>query len=318
MPNVHRRQFLNAARILGTAAVATPACLAISPLDREVSRIKGLSLSAYSLRPKMHWMKGKQTDGSLSMLDFLEYSARQGFSAAELTAYFFESPLRPATLRKIKRRSHLLGLDISGGAIGNDFSQAPDSQYSQQQRAETKSWIDHYADLGAPTIRIFAGRSRDPSVADAQVIKNAIANLEQVLPHAEQRGVMLGIENHDFAIHVDRLLEIVRNIKSDWLGITLDSGNLAPTADPYAELAKIAPYAVTAQIKTSIPVNGQLEPADFGRLIQVLQDARYAGYLVLEYEDERDAYQGIPEFQQRVWSAVLAAQATAVTSNTQP
>lgn len=76
--------------------------------------------------------------------------------------------------------------------------------------------------------------------------------------------------------------------------MTWDSANLEKVPDPYAELARIAPYAITAQIKVMTRVNGTLQPADYGRLVQILRDAAYRGYVVLEYEEAEDPLRAIP------------------------
>ena len=53
----------------------------------------------------------------------------------------------------------------------------------------------------------------------------------------------------------DGLLEIVRTVKSPWIGINLDTGNFH-TEDPYADLEKIAPYTVNVQLKVEIKRKG--------------------------------------------------------------
>ncbi|MCS5628769.1 MAG: sugar phosphate isomerase/epimerase, partial [Planctomycetes bacterium] len=90
------------------------------------------------------------------------------------------------------------------------------------------------------------------------------------------------------------LLRIIKAVKSDWLGVIWDSANLAPTPDPYKELARIAPYAVTAQVKVMTRVNGEEVRADYARLVKILRDANYRGYLVFEYEEDEDPYKAIP------------------------
>ena len=74
----------------------------------------------------------------------------------------------------------------------------------------------------------------------------------------------------------------------------LDSGNFAPTPDPYREFARAAPYAVNVQLKVNIPRNGKREAADLGKLIAILRESKYSGYVVLEYEDREDPYEAIP------------------------
>jgi sugar phosphate isomerase/epimerase len=156
-----------------------------------------------------------------------------------------------------------------------------------------KKWIDHYAELGVSVIRIFAGTPPKDTTREAAV-KNVLANLEPALAHAEKRGVILAMENHDYTTNVDVLIEIMKAVNSKWFGALLDSGNLRGSADPYADLARIAPYAVSAQVKAMIPQNGGKQPTDYGKVVRILNEAGYAGYLVLEYEEEQDPYTAIP------------------------
>ena len=104
---------------------------------------------------------------------------------------------------------------------------------------------------------------------------------------------MLGLENHDFVKNIDYLLRILKAIDSKWLGVIWDSANLSPTPDPYAQLERIAPYAVTAQVKVMTKVNGEDTPADYARLVKILREANYRGYLIFEYEEDEDPYTAI-------------------------
>ena len=108
--------------------------------------------------------------------------------------------------------------------------------------------------------------------------------------------MMLAMENHDFTTDIDRYLQIIESVDSPWFGANLDSGNLALTPDPYADLARIAPYAINAQIKVVIPVNGKKEPADLEKLIAILNQANYRGYVVLEYEESADPIREVPRY----------------------
>ena len=287
-----RRQFILSSALAASGSMT--GLHAVTPFKRISPRIKGLSLAAYSFRRQLNWMKGKRTRGTMNLMDLLDFCAGQELEGVELTAYFFPEPLTSSFINQLKRRAHILGLDITGGAIGNNFSMTPGSDEAKKQEAYVTRWIDHYADLGAPVIRVFAGKSGPKGATEEQIIKNIHANLGDALVHAEKRGVMLAIENHDSMTNMDRLLTLVKSVDSDYLGITWDSGNLQAVADPYADLARIAPYALNAQIKVMIPVNGKREPADFAKLIGILNAAGYAGYAVLEYEEKEDPFVAVP------------------------
>ena len=165
-----------------------------------------------------------------------------------------------------------LGLDLTGGAMSNNFAYKPGSPENVGHMKYFRKWVDHFADMGVPVVRIFAGKKLPPNQSDDQIIDNVVTNLETACEYAEKRGVILGIENHDFVKNLDYLLHILQAVKTDWLGVIWDSANLAPTPDPYKDLARIAPYAVTAQVKVMTKVNGKNVPADYAKLVEILRD----------------------------------------------
>ena len=286
--------------LLTTAALAS-AARAIEPFSRESAKFSGLGLTAYSLKPHMKWWWGKRREsGTLDIAGFLDYCAELGLEGAEITSYFFPEPLEKSGIHALRRRAHLLGLDITGGAMGNNFSFPPGSEENLAHMEYFRRWVDRFSDLGAPVVRVFAARGVPEGAGDEQIIRNVVANLNEALAYAEKRGVMLGLENHDFVKNIDHLMRILEAIDSDWLGVIWDSANLSPTPDPYGQLERIAPYAVTAQIKVMTQVDGKDVPADYARLIGILRNASYRGYVIFEYEEDEDPYTAIPGHVQKL------------------
>lgn len=293
-----RREFLG--RLTWAAgALALPAgAWAAKPWDRKEYHFTGLSLAAYSMRKFMHWSRDKEQTGTMDMFQFLDYCAGLGIAGAELTAYFFPPEVDGAYCRRIKRHAQVLGLDLTGGAIGNKFSYAPGSAEAQKELDYTRKWIDLYAEMGVPVIRVFAGQPAKGQ-APEEAVANIRANLPVALEHAEKRGVLLGLENHDFTSDVNRFVEIIESVDSPWLGATLDSANVQAGQDPYEQLERIAPYALTAQIKVgftfSTPEGKVKQPMDFAKVIDLLKKHRYRGYVVLEYEEDEGHEERIPQ-----------------------
>jgi len=286
-----RRSFL--AGLAGAAAVGlTRPAPAIEPFKRPGKGIMKLSLAAYSMKRYLAAKPG--TEGAMDMGGFIDYCAKLGLDGTELTSYWFPKTVTPEYLASLKRRAHLAGLDISGGAIANRFT-LPPGKALDAQHAHVRKWVEHYADLGAPVIRVFAGRSAK-GVDEATALKHCVANMQKACAYAGKRGVILGIENHDYVADIGRMMKVVRGVKSPWFGVTFDSGNFH-SADPYADLARIAPYAVNAQIKVRMhPAGKPAEEADFKRIIKILRDANYSGYITLEYEAREDPYKSVPKY----------------------
>jgi len=294
--SINRRQAIVSTGALLAGLSVSPLAQAIKPIARASKSPLKLSLAAYSMRKYLpDTRRNPEAKGEMDMLGFVDYAATLGVEGAELTSYFMPSPLTAPEKNALKLRAHMFGLDISGGAIGNNFTYNPGSEEGLAQMRYTREWIDHYADIGAPVIRVFGGKP-PKSISEKQAVENIKTNMRIACDYAGDKGVILGMENHDFLIDIDRMLPIVEAIDSPWFGVCFDSGNIAPTSNPYKELARIAPYSVNAQIKVEIPVNGKKEHTDLARIINILKNANYRGYVTLEYESSEDPYKAIPGY----------------------
>ena len=299
---INRRDFLKrslqgilALSSLGLAA-GTPASAA-EPLKRSGSPRLLLSLAAYSFRDffadSNHGREGKiDSSKRIDMFQFVNYCADRGCSGAEVTSYYFPEKLTDDYLIKLRRHAFVHGIAVSGTAIGNDFTHPPGDKLNEQIKL-AKMWVDRAAVLGAPHIRIFAGSGKGVSKEEAK--KMCISAIEECSDYAGTKGIFLGLENHGGIVaEADDILDIVRAVKSPWLGINLDTGNFQ-TDDPYADLAKCAPYAVNVQLKADIQKRGQKqEPSDLPRLAKILREANYQGYVALEYESAEDPWKAVP------------------------
>ena len=127
-----------------------------------------LSLAAYSFRKYLTDYRRRSSGaegsgsgdragaGSMTLEDFVDLCADYGLPGTEPTSYYVPDPLPDKYLQRLRRRAFLAGLSVSGTAIGNTFTY-PAGPDRDREIAYTKLWIDRAADMGAPTIRIFAG-----------------------------------------------------------------------------------------------------------------------------------------------------------------
>lgn len=279
-----------------TAAALLPG-QAVEPFRRAGKSALRLSLAAYSFRQYFKDANHKRedvapADKQIDLFQFLDYCAEKQCPGAEVTSYYFPKEVNREFLLKIKRHAFLRGIELSGTSVGNTFTH-PRGEKRDEEIRHTKKWIDQAAVLGAPHVRVFAG---DPEGQPPEAAKkNCISALEECCAYAGERGVFLGIENHGGIVaEAEALLEIVRSVQSPWLGINLDTGNFH-TDDPYRDLARCAPYAVNVQIKTETRAQGGgKKPADLVRMVKILREVNYQGYVVLEYEAAEDPYRAVP------------------------
>ena len=265
---------------------------AIEPIQRIGESKLKLSLSAYSFRKQLTAKPG--TPGAMDILAFIDWAATKDLDAVEPTSYFFPKEITAPFLAELKRRTYLHGLDISSGAIRNVFT-LPDGPEIAKWHTHVNTWVDHYAAIGCPIIRVFAGRA-PKGVSEKDAIDNAVRNLEKACRRAGEKGIMLALENHDFLMDSSRLMEVVHRVNSPWFAVNLDSGNFADK-DVYKAFEKVAPYAATVQLKVSVRnPSGIKVPADLSRFISILKKTNYRGYVVLEYEAAEDAFKAIPKY----------------------
>ncbi|MEY4187436.1 MAG: endonuclease 4 [Planctomycetota bacterium] len=292
---ISRRQLFG----MTAAAAATAVCPSLNAAADPPQRTKGshlkLSLAGYSFNRLMarRGTPEQIQKAEMSLEKLIMFCAEHGLGAAELTGYYFPAQITPAYLMSLRSLAHRNGVGISGTAIGNDFC-LPDGEARQQQLAECRQWIDYAALMQAPAIRIFAGKVPAGDTEDAAVARCA-AGINECLQYASEKGVFLALENHGGITSTPaQMLKIIQQVQpSEFFGVNFDSGNFQ-TADPYADLQQIAPWAVNAQIKASISVDGKKQPADYGRIVRILRDAGYRGFVALEYEESESPFAAIP------------------------
>jgi sugar phosphate isomerase/epimerase len=182
---------------------------------------------------------------------------------------------------------------VSGTAVGNNFCRSDPAKLKAEIES-VKQWVGHTSRLGGKTIRIFAGNV-DKGDTEEKARARCIEAIQEACDHAGKYGIYLALENHGgITATIDQTLALVRAVKHDWFGVNWDTGNFH-SADPYADLTQLAPYAVVVQIKTEIKRADQpKEEADLGRLIGILRSAGYRGYVALEYEAAEDPKTGVP------------------------
>ena len=292
-----RRAFLRRTAVSVAGAALAPALCAIEPFKRPGKPKLRPALAGYSFR--QYFKEGKGIDAKtdpakrIDMTQFIDYCAEHD-CAAECTSYYFPANVTDDYLVRLKHHAFLRGVPISGTAVGNTFTHPPGAKRDAEIKS-VKEWIDHAAVLGTTHIRVFAGEMQKGSTKD-EAKKLAIEALEETCAYAGTKGVVLGLENHGGIVaEAADILEIIRAVKSPWFGVNWDSGNFR-TDDPYHDLELIAPYAVNVQWKPEVQPRAAKEkqPADLKRIVKILRDANYQGYLALEYEEAEDPWTAVP------------------------
>ena len=241
-----------------------------------------IGCAAYSYRDYLK-------DGKMSYEDFIEEAHRIGLDGVELTLYWLPTK-ESSYLMKLKRTALYHGLPISGVGVATNFCTTSKSEI--EKSIETaKEGIDIAYKLGAPCIRVFGGYVPEGYTVD-EAVELVAKNVEPLLSYAEDRGVVLALENHGgITARADTVIKIVEKINSPWFRVNLDLGNYRE--DTYNEIAKTVPYAVHMHAKVSVPGKFKL---DYNRIKDIILSKGYNGFISIEYEEREDAKTGVPKF----------------------
>jgi sugar phosphate isomerase/epimerase len=252
------------------------------PIKRAGGARLKTSLNAYSFNKTLNdRLKGRGK--GISLMELLDYCAELNFDAIDPTGYFFPGYPKPPSeqyLNDFKRRAFVLGLDISGTGVRNNFA-SPDREKRAADVRHVKEWVEVAARMGAPVLRVFAG-AQPPGHTWVEVAAWMIEDLKECVAHGKKHGVLIGIQNHgDMLMTAEETLKIVKGVDSEWFGVIVDTGYFLK-GDPYKEIAVVAPYAVNWQVKQHIGGKGAKIKTDLKRIVRIAREAGYRGYLPIE------------------------------------
>lgn len=304
---MNRRKFMKsvagAGAVVGAGAGIIPSIptLSAAAVPTVASGIR-LGISSYS-----YW---HFRDPRMPIEEVIDRAAALNVSGVDILHRQMESQDN-AYLQKLKRHAFRRGIDLICLSIHQDFVD-PDKSVRESNINHTKKCIRLAHALGIPCIRLNSGRwGTIPSFDDLMAQKGieppipgyteqnafewCIDSIEKCLPTAEKYGVHLALENHwGLTRSPEGLLRIARAIRSQWLGVLMDTGNFLD--DPYPKLEQIAPFTTFVQAKTYY---GEGEwytlDLDYHRIASILNEAGYTGYVSLEFEGKADPNTGVPQ-----------------------
>jgi sugar phosphate isomerase/epimerase len=272
-----RRSFLSC--VAATTVLGVGPAKAAAALAARASRGRPrLSCNLYSFDRPLR-------SGTMTLAQVIEACAELGFEAVDPTGYYFEGYPRPPAdelVREVKRLAFSLGLSISGTGIRNDFTlPEPDRREIELQRAA--NWFAVAEKLGAPVLRVFDGRAEAAGVPRERMTDWVVESFRRCAELGAAHGVVAAFQNHDEHLKTAaEVLAVRERVGSKWFGLNVDIGSLRTTGDPYEEIARLAPFACTWQIKEQVYRKGVPERTDLRRLGGILRETGYRGWLPLE------------------------------------
>ena len=293
---IHRRDFLRAAGpavIVANEFAHTTTAWNSAPSPESQGEAKPRLLTGCCAYSYAKLLKA----GKMTMEDVIRKAVELGIDAVDMTGYWFKST-EPSYLASLRHLAHKNGVCFSGAATGASTVQA-DAGKRAQALEEIKKWTDVTEALGAPHLRVFAGKL-PPGATAQQGIQWTVETLKTACEYAGTKGITLGVENHEgITQNADVCIELVHRVDSPYFGINLDITNFiaTPQADAYAQIEATLPYATHSHIR-DVFENGQA--VDFERVWPLFARANYKGFMSAEYEGEEDPSTGVPKLVEKI------------------
>jgi sugar phosphate isomerase/epimerase len=280
------------------APVRAMAGAAADTIFREAGVKLKLGLNAYSFNAPL-------LAGSMTLADAVDFCAKNGVDALDATGYYFPGYPKVPTdeaIYALKRTAFVNGVAISGTGVRNNFAVA-DEAARRRDVWMVKEWIVVAGKLGAPVIRVFSGPERPAGYSFDQALEWMVADFKECAAFGKEHGVVVGLQQHnDFLKTADETIRVIEAVDSEWFASILDIGSLR-SGDPYAEIEKLLPYAVSWQIKEEVWRNGKAEPTDLARIKAIIDKHGYRGYVPFEALGPGDASPRVTAFLQKIRAA---------------
>ena len=279
-----------------------------------------ISLAQWSLHRSLY-------SGELDHLDFAKISKENfGIDAIEyVNSFFFEKAEDKSYLKEMKNRADdygvksLLIMCDNEGSLGD-----PDNQKRQKAVENHYKWHEAAKYLGCHSIRVNAYLTESLhglEVGDytktgsyENQISLAADGLRKLTEFGANLGINTIVENHG-GLSSDGawLASVMKAVDHPMCGTLPDFGNFRIEGDRwydrYKGVKELMPFAKAVSAKShDFDSNGNETQTDFFRMMDIVIDAGYSGYVGIEYEgsgmDEMSGIKATKALLERVKSSV--------------
>ena len=254
--------------------------------------------------------------GEMDPMDFAEKANEMGFKGIEYVSQLY-SPLYKdsadpeAALQKVldtlKARSERYDVENVLIMVDNEGDLASNSVTERDQAVEDhKKWVDAAEYLGAHSIRVNLFGSDVPEEWKA----NAIDGLSKLGEYAATKNINVLVENHGYlSSNAELLVEVMNEINMENVGTLPDFGNFCLKREGgerweaecieeyprYQGVEELMEHAKAVSAKSyDFDESGEETTIDYKKMLQIVKDAGYTGWIGVEYEGNRlNAEEGI-------------------------
>ena len=232
--SMNRRDFLQKASI-GAMALSLPK---IPPFFKETPM--GIVVHSYGFRWNSK-VESQKYPGFTNALDLMKHCHQIGAAGVQVVVNNWTTDFA----KEVQRTREKLGMYVEGSA-GVPKSAADLPRFEQD--------VKNAKEAGMQVVRTVCSSGRryetyHSAEAFQQLQKSALASLQLAEPILRKHKMKLAVENHkDW--RAPELVEMLRQLNSEWIGVTLDFGNsISLLEDPMEVIQTLAPFAFSTHVK---------------------------------------------------------------------
>ncbi|GAB1307852.1 sugar phosphate isomerase/epimerase [Urechidicola sp. KH5] len=244
--------------------------------------------------------------GEADPMDFAKISKELGIDAIEYVSqlykpYFSEGNKKEKIAElalKLKAESDKHGVTNVLIMVDREGDLASPKKSKRDEAIENhKMWIDAAAVLGCTSVRVNLAPTRN--VDPAEWHANSVDGLGRLAAYGASKNINVIVENHGgISSDAGKLATVMAEINMPNCGTLPDFGNFCIDGHPrdnckvdynrYKGTEELMPYAKGVSAKSyDFDEAGNETKMDYRKLLQIVKDAGYTGYIGVEYEGQR-------------------------------
>lgn len=258
-----------------------------------------LSLAQWSLHKEI-------LEGGMSPLDFAQKANELGFEGIEYVSQLYTNELKKnpdskvameTLLTTLKEKSETYNVKNVLIMIDNEGDLAATDEAERNEAVENhKKWVDAAQFLGCHSIRVNLFGTNDPEIWK----QTAADGLLKLAAYAKDKNVNVIVENHGYlSSNAALLVEVIHKVNAPNCGVLPDFGNFClkreggerweakciEEYDRYKGVGEMMPVAKAVSAKSyDFDESGNETTIDYVRMLQIVKDAGYTGFIGVEYE----------------------------------
>lgn len=311
---MNRRKFVNRTAKTGLAITFLGAYACKEPKKEEKSNAVDkteeetmaepffkLSLAQWSINKMI------RNDG-VDPYTFAEKAAGWGFTGLEYVSQLYKAELEEANysdeamknfVDKCNAEAQKYGLENVLIMIDRQGDLAASDEKERKEAVENHyKWVDAAAAMGCHSIRVNLNGVQEPK----DWVAASVDGLTQLATYAKDKNINIIVENHGgLSSNAAMLAKVMTTVNMDNCGTLPDFGNFCVKResgdyyeskcveeyDKYQGVAELMPHAKAVSAKAyDFDDNGDETKIDFGRILKIVKEAGYTGYVGVEYEGD--------------------------------